>query len=304
MEKSYTKNLQRKLIREGNTKKFSAAQIPNLIIFILFSILVIVPILWATISSFKTSAEILASPFTFPKVWQFVNYYNAWTGAHMGRYFLNSLLLTVGGLVLLILLAVPTAYVLARFRFFGSRFLVVYMMAGLFINVSYIVLPVFLMVNGLSRSLFGNGTLLTDNPVTVILLNAVTAVPFSVYLLSGFLATMPRGFEEAAKIDGCGYTGTLFKIVIPLMLPSIMTVLLFNFLAFWNEYLVSLTFLTSDTFKPLPVGLLNIMQQAKTATDYGRMYAGLVIVMLPVLIVYCFVQNNLTKGMTVGGLKG
>ena len=87
-------------------------------------------------------------------------------------------------------------------------------------------------------------------------------------------------------------------------MPSILTVILFQFLAYWNEYLVAQTFLISDVNRTLPVGLLSIMQEAKVATDYGRLYAGLVIVMVPVLLLYCFVQKNLTKGISMGGLKG
>lgn len=291
-------------VKKTITKGRLVYMIATYIIMGLFAVVVVVPLLWALVSSFKTTADIMKYPFGFPAKLQWINYQNAWLAANMSKYFLNSLLITFGGIFLLVVLSVPCAYVLSRFKFFGSKFVNVYLMAGLFINVSYIVLPAFLMVNDIGKAILGNGAALTNNPFTVIIINAVSAVPFSVYLLSGFLMTLPRGFEEAAKIDGCSYMGTLIKIVIPLTLPSILTVILFNFLAFWNEYMVSYTFLTTDTFKPLSVGLLNIMQQAKISTDYGRMYAGLIIVMLPVLIVYCFVQKNLTKGMTVGGIKG
>ncbi len=115
---------------------------------------------------------------------------------------------------------------------------------------------------------------------------------------------LPKGYEEAARIDGCTNWGILFRVIVPLSMPSILTVILFQFLAYWNEYLVAQTFLISDVNRTLPVGLLSIMQEAKVATDYGRLYAGLVIVMVPVLLLYCFVQKNLTKGISMGGLKG
>ncbi len=270
----------------------------------IFTVIFAYPILWTLISSFKTSAEIRQSPFSFPSAPQLINYQNAWFAARMGDYFFNSILVTAVSMILLILLVIPTAYVLSRFDFKGRKILNLIMMAGLFINVNYIVYPIYLMVNGAGKTFFQNGLLLTDNLLTVAVINAVTSVPFSVYLLSGFLTSLPKGYEEAARIDGCTNWGILVRIIVPLCMPSILTVILFQFLAYWNEYLVAQTFLISDIHRTLPVGLLSIMQEAKVATDYGRLYAGLVIVMLPVLIVYCFVQKNLTKGISMGGLKG
>ena len=274
------------------------------LILAIFTVIFAYPILWSVISSFKTSAEIRQSPFALPAVPQFVNYSNAWNAAHMGDYFLNSVFVTALSMALLIVLVIPCSYALTRFNFRFRNFLKLLMMAGLFINVNYIVYPIYLMINGVGRAVFGNGLLLTDNLVTVSIINAVTSVPFSIYLLSGFLSGLPKGYEEAARIDGCSNWGILLKVIVPLSMPSILTVILFQFLAYWNEYLVAQTFLISDAKRTLPVGLLSIMQEAKVATDYGRLYAGLVIVMVPVLVLYCFVQKNLTKGISMGGLKG
>lgn len=274
------------------------------IVLVIFTIIFAYPVLWAFISSLKTSAEIRQSPFSLPAVPQFINYVNAWVGASMGDYFFNSVFVTALAMIILILLVIPTSYVLTRFKFPGCRILQTIMMAGLFINVNYIVYPIYLMINDFGKAAFGNGLLLTDNLVTVAIINAVCSVPFSVYLLSGFLKGLPKGYEEAAEIDGCGHWTILTKVIVPLCKPSVLTVILFQFLSYWNEYLVSQTFLITPEKRTLPVGVLSIMQEARTATDYGRMYAGLVLVMLPVLILYCFVQKNLTKGISMGGLKG
>ena len=117
-------------------------------------------------------------------------------------------------------------------------------------------------------------------------------------------ATLPHDFEEAAYIDGAGYTRTMLQVIFPMAKPSIITVILFNFLSFWNEYIIIKTLVTDKDMWTLPAGLLNLMQAQQSAAEYGPMYAGLVLVMLPVLILYICVQKNLTKGMTVGGLKG
>ena len=119
---------------------------------------------------------------------------------------------------------------------------------------------------------------------------------------NGYFKTLPKGFEEAAYIDGCGYWKTMVKIMVPMAKPSIITVILFNFLSFWNEYIIAYTLM--DGHDTLAMGLKNLMAVEKTATNYGIMYAGLVIVMLPTLILYIAVQKRLTEGMTLGGLKG
>ena len=154
------------------------------------------------------------------------------------------------------------------------------------------------------RSVFGEGFLL-NNIFVLAVVYAATALPFTIYLLSGYFATLPHDFEEAAYIDGAGYSTTMVRIIFPMAQPSIVTIILFNFLSFWNEYIISLTLLSSANGpRTLPVGLLNLMQAQQSAAEYGIMYAGLVMVMLPTLILYICVQKKLIEGMTVGGLKG
>ena len=134
---------------------------------------------------------------------------------------------------------------------------------------------------------------------------AATALPFTIYLLSGYFATLAHDYEEAAYIDGAGYGRTMVSIIFPMAQPSIVTIILFNFLSFWNEYIISMTLMSSASApRTLPVGLLNLMQAQQSAAQYGTMYAGLVMVMLPTLILYICVQKKLIQGMTVGGLKG
>ena len=181
------------------------------------------------------------------------------------------------------------------------------LMAGLFINVNYIVVPIFLMLRDSDvwlKGHFGSGFLL-NNLVVLAVVYAATALPFTIYLLSGYFATLPHDFEEAAYIDGASYFSTMTRIIFPMAKPSIITIILFNFLSFWNEYIISMTLMSSTKApRTLPVGLLNLMQAQQSAAQYGTMYAGLVLVMLPTLILYICVQRQLTQGMTVGGLKG
>lgn len=274
---------------------------------IVLAITIIVPVAWVFMASVKENVEFYGNPWTLPQGLHWQNFADAWTKAKMGEYMLTSVVVTALSLAILLVVALPAAYVLARFVFKGRTLIKIGFTAGLFINVNYIVVPIFLMLkdgNTLMKQIFGSGFLL-NNPVILAVVYASTALPFTIYLLSGYFVTLPKAYEEAAYIDGAGYGRTMLQIIFPMAKPSIITVILFNFLSFWNEYIISMTLMSSVKGpKTLPVGLLNLMQAQQSAADYGPMYAGLVLVMLPTLILYICVQSQLTKGMTMGGLKG
>lgn len=272
---------------------------------IALAISIVIPVAWVFFASIKENAEFYGSPWAMPEGFFFQNFYEAFIEAKMGEYLLNSILVTGAALGFLLITALPAAYVLSRFDFRGSKFLNSFVKAGLFINISYIAVPIFLMLLGWDSALkdiFINGVFL-NNRIVLALIYASTALPFTIYLLASYFETLPSDFEEAANIDGAGYFRTMFSIMFPMATPSIIIVILFNFLLFWNEYILALTLLPGES-KTLPVGLLNLMAAERAATNYGPMYAGMVIVMLPTLILYIMVQSRLTKGMTVGGVKG
>lgn len=273
---------------------------------IALAITVIVPVFWVFMASVKENVEFYGNPWVLPKGLHWQNFIDAWQKAEMGSYMVNSVVVTALALFLLIIVALPASYALSRFQFRSKGFWNTLFMAGLFINVNYIVVPIFLMLNNADtflRRLGGDGFFL-NNIFVLAVVYAATALPFTIYLLSGYFKTVPKDYEEAAYVDGAGYFRTMVQIIIPMAKPSIITVILFNFLSFWNEYIISMTLLTKPELKTLPVGLMNLMAAQKSAVQYGQMYAGLVIVMLPTLILYMCVQKQLTKGMTVGGLKG
>lgn len=276
-------------------------------VLIVLAVTIIVPVAWVFMASIKQNSEFYANPWNLPKGFYFRNFVEAWETAKMGEYMLNSVIVTAVGLALLLVVALPAAYCLSRFKFVGQKFFSAAFMGGLFINVNYIVVPIFLMLRDGDiwlKKVFGSGFLL-NNLFVLAVVYAATALPFTIYLLSSYFATLAHDYEEAAYIDGAGYFRTMVQVIFPMAKPSIITVILFNFLSFWNEYIISMTLMTAaNGTKTLPVGLLNLMQAQQSAANYGPMYAGLVIVMLPTLILYCCVQKNLTKGMTVGGLKG
>lgn len=273
------------------------------IALITLAVSIIVPVAWVFMASLKSNAEFVGkdiNPFAFPKKLIWENFSIAFGKAKMGEYLLNSVIVTALSLIILLIVALPASYCLARFEFKGRKFLNAGFMAGLFVNVNYIVVPIFLMLSSMNRMF--DVRFFLNNRLVLSIVYASTSLPFTIYLLSGYFRTLPKAYEEAALIDGCGYFKTMVKVMVPMARPSIITVILFNFLAFWNEYIIAFTLMTT-TNKTLPVGLQNLMAVEKTATNYGIMYAGLVIVMIPTLVLYILVQKKLTQGMSLGGLK-
>ncbi len=272
------------------------------IALITLALSIVIPVFWVLMASVKKNSEFYTLPWALPEGLYLRNFAEAWQTANMGDYFLNSAIVTTLALIILLAVSLPAAYVLSRFRFKSSGFFNGLIMSGLFINVSYIVVPIFLMLID-AGDLIGEQVFL-NNKFVLSLIYASTALPFTIYLISGYIKTIPAAYEEAAYVDGCGYFRTMVQIILPMAKPSIITVLLFNFLSFWNEYIIALTLMTDDSAKTLPVGLMNLMKAQNAAAEYGRLYAGLVIVMLPTLILYIAVQKKLLTGMTVGGIKG
>ena len=293
------------MMKKGNGQRLYRVFI--YVVLFALAISIVVPVAWVFMASIKENSEFYGNPWALPLGFHWENFVYAWNAANMGVYLLNSVIVTALAVGILLLVALPASYALARFQFKGSKFLNTAFMGGLFINVNYIVVPIFLMLrdgNTWTQMNFGEDWFL-NNLFVLALVYAATALPFTIYLLSGYFVTLPHDFEEAAYIDGAGFFQTMWQIIFPMAKPSIITVILFNFLSFWNEYIISMTLMNGmDAPKTLPVGLLNLMQAQQSAAQYGMMYAGLVMVMLPTLILYIFVQKQLTQGMTVGGIKG
>ena len=283
-------------------KNISLFRIFIYIVLILFVVSILIPVLWVFMSSIKENKEFYGNPWALPMGFHWGNFVDAWQKANMGDYFINSIMVTTVALALLLLIAIPAAYILSRMEFKGRNFLMTFLRAGLFINLSYIVIPIFMQLRDWNRLFETN--LFLNNRFILALIYASTALPFTIYLLSNFFSTISKSYEEAAYIDGAGYVRTMFDVIIPMAKPAVITVILFNFLSFWNEYILALTLMTDSTKKTLPVGLINLQQAARGSANYGRLYAGLVLVMLPTLILYILVQKQLTEGMMVGGDKG
>ena len=183
---------------------------------------IVVPVAWVFMASVKQNSEFYGNPFALPEGLYLQNFADAWTKARMGDYFFTSIMITAVALCILLVVALPAAYVLSRYKFKGSKLLNTCFMAGLFINVSYIVVPIFLMfVSGdkLVKRLFGHSVFL-NNPFIVALVLAATTLPFTIYLLSSYLSTLPKDYEEAAYVDGASNWKRIRYITLPLLKPT------------------------------------------------------------------------------------
>lgn len=275
-------------------KNIASLMITRLILYTA-TLAVLYPLFWDLLSSFKTNKEFLANPWSLPAGFHFQNYINAFTNARLGDYFLNSVWVVVFSLSLLLVCIIPISYVLARFRFPFSRLIRNIFMACIFIYPTYIIVPLFLTMAGLN---------MLDNRFWLSLVYAVLQFPFAIFLLSGYMKTIPPEFEEAAMMDGASYFTILRKVIVPLTKPGIITVSILAVLSFWNEYPLALTLITTDSKKTIPIGLVNLYEVQRYATDWGALFAALVLVLIPTALIYIAGQKRLTQGMIVGGLKG
>lgn len=260
----------------------------------IWAVIVIVPLLWTLLSSFKTSSEIFASPFSLPKVWQFRNYVDAWQTAGIGSYFLNTVIVVGSALILVMVLGAMCAYVLARFVFPGSRAIYYLMLAGLTFPVFLAIVPLFFILQNLK--------LLNTLPGLIIVYVAF-ALPFTVFFLFSFFKALPGEIAEAAAIDGAGEWRTFFQVMLPMAKPGLASVAIFNFLGLWNQYLIPVAINSKKENYVLSQGIAAFAGQMGYAVNFGALFAAAIIVVVPVLVAYIIFQRQLQGSVSAGSLK-
>jgi N-acetylglucosamine transport system permease protein len=264
------------------------------IALILWSLLVILPLLWTLLSSFKSTQEVLGNPLSLPSKLRFENYANAWTTAGIGRYFLNTVIVVGSALVLVMILGAMCAYVLARFTFPGNRLIYYSMLAGLTFPVFLAIVPLFFVLKNLA--------LLNTLPGLIITYVAF-ALPFTVFFLHAFFKALPGEVYEAAQIDGAGEWRSFFSVMLPMARPGMASVAIFNFLGLWNQFLLPVALNTDSKNYVLSQGMASFASQAGYAVDFGALFAAVVITVAPVLVVYIIFQRQLQVSVTAGGVK-
>jgi N-acetylglucosamine transport system permease protein len=278
-------------VRTGGDK---AVEATSHVLLSVWAIIVIVPFLWVVLSSFKTTKEILASPFSLPAHWRFENYVHAWTDAGIRQFFLNTVIVVGVALVLVMLLGSMCAYVLARFKFPGARFIYYLMLAGLTFPIFLAIVPLFFILKnvGLINTLPG-----------LIMVYVAFALPFTVFFLYSFFRSLPEDVYEAALIDGAGEWRAFFRIMLPMARPGVAAVAIFNFLGLWNQFLLPVALNTDQSKYVLTQGMASFASQAGYAVDFGALFAAVVITVVPVLIVYVIFQRRLEGSVSRGTFR-
>ena len=270
-------------------------RLPSSLGMLLFALAVIIPLIWVLVSSFKTGPEIFASPWGLPKSLQFDNYVSAWVGEGIGGYFVNSLLVTFATLIILLPAGAMAAYVLARYPFHGSKAIFGTFLGGMMFPHFLVIVPLFVMLKQIG---------MLDTKSGLVLVYVAYSLSFTVFVLYGFFQSLPGELAEAAMIDGCGHAGTFWRIMLPLARPGILVVAIFNAIGLWNEYGLALVLLPSKENRTLPLGIADMAMARQYQSDWGALFAGLVIVMLPVMLVYWIFRDRIHETMLRGAIKG
>ncbi|MFJ4415484.1 carbohydrate ABC transporter permease [Streptomyces sp. NPDC088925] len=278
----------------GGTKTGGVLNVFSHGFLVFWAILVVMPLLWAVMTSFKDDGSIFNHPWALPDSLHFDNWSRAWTNAHMSDYFLHTVVVVGFSLVGTLLLGSMCAYVLARFDFPGNRFIYYLFVGGMSFPVILALVPLFFVMKNLG---------LLNTTHGLILVYIAYSLPFTVFFLTSFFRTLPGSVAEAAMIDGASHTRTFFQIMLPMARPGLISVGIFNFLGQWNQYLLPTVLNTDEDKKVLTQGLVALATSQGYKGDYSGLFAGLVMAMLPVLAAYILFQRQVQEGLTAGAVK-
>ena len=278
----------------ANRRREKAVGTTSHVVLAVWAVLVLAPLLWTVISSFKTTREIFASPFSLPTSMQFDNYVSAWQTAGIGRYFANSVMVVSSALVITMLLGAMSAYVLARFAFPGRAVVRTLVIAGLTFPIFLAVVPLFFILQqlGVLNTLPG-----------LVAAYAAYAYPFTVFFLISFFEDLPEEIAEAAALDGASEWRTFFQIMLPMARPGMASVAILNFVGLWNQFLLPVVLNTDPSKYVLTQGMASFASQAGYSVDFGALFAGAVLTIVPVLLVYLVFQRRLQGSVAQGTLK-
>lgn len=256
-------------------------------------------LIWVVFSSFRGGFAIFSKPFDLPPSLNFVNYFNAWARSNLGVGFFNSVMLVALSTAVTIVLASMAAYALSRTRVATAGPITSLFAVGLGIPVQVIIIPIWVLMHQVSSFAFQTFGW-WDDRISLFLLYVATSLPFAVFLLTGFFRSLPLDVEEAASIDGAGPWRTYLHIMWPMARSGVVTAAMLTALGLWNETLLALVFITDDDKNTLPQALLGLYGTMQYTADYGALFAGIVIVVLPTLIVYALAGRWIKDGMALG----
>ena len=262
------------------------------ILMITYVILIFYPLFNMLISSFKTTREIFANPFGFPETWLFENFRTVWVDRGFAVYFKNSIIVTFISMAFVILLGSMASYGVSRYKYKLRTWVYMLFLSGIMLPLKVAVIPLFLLIRNLG---------LMDTHLSIIMIFIAMGLPSTVFILSGFMKTIPVDLEYAARIDGCNDWGIYRRIVMPITKSAIALVTIYNAVPIWNDFFFPLVFIQSNRLKTLPVGLSTFFGQF--SINWSLLFTGLSIAIIPMLVLYIFMAKYFIRGMTAGAIK-
>ena len=278
-------------VRQG--KKISVSRAILYFVLSVLSLVYLYPLLWLLFNSLKTDNELFSNPWSIVSSMQFINYVTAWTSGKIGISFFNSVIVSVSSIAVTIVVSAMAAFAIKRFKWRYSGFAMGLFLIGIMIPIHSTLIPLFLAFNSIN---------ILNRYISLILPYVAFALPTSIFILGGFMAAFPKEIEEAAVMDGCKMRTVFWRMIFPLSKSSIATISIFNFVAAWNELMFALIFISDPNKMTLPVSLTRFRGQY--STSWSIQLAAVVIMVIPRLIVYFFLNDKIIKSLTIGAVKG
>lgn len=262
------------------------------IILIANTVIMLLPIIIMVFSAFKTTPQIFSSPFGIPDFTNVTNFVKIWTQTNFLRYLLNSFLVTGASMALILTLGTMAAYAIARYQFFGASFILMFFLAGLTLPLKLAIIPLFMLMRDLG---------ILNNQLSLIFVYTAMGLPTTVFILTGFIRTLPNELEDAARMDGASEARIMWSIMLPLVRPAMVIAAIQNVVPIWNDFFFPLVFIQNDSLKTLPQGLTTFM--GEYTTDWGVLFSGLTLSAAPIIIIYIVLSKQFISGMTSGAIK-
>ena len=280
-----------------NLTHFVRQRITRFIAYVLlglWAVFTIAAIGWVVMASFKSNRELFQQPLQPPETITLENYDTAVNATNMPRYAFNSAIIIPVSVLGILVLSAPAAYALTRIKFRGANLITLFFIAGIGIPFPLVFIPLFAMMSRVG---------LVNNMLGLILIYVALSLPFSIFILTGFFVTLPKELEESARIDGCNDFQVFYRVMLPLASPGMLTVAIFNFIALWNEFQLALVFANTESTRPLSLGLYALRNALQYTGDWTALFAGVVLVMVPTIIVFVFLSDRMVSGITMGSGK-
>jgi raffinose/stachyose/melibiose transport system permease protein len=256
------------------------------------AVIMIYPLFVMVMSSFKTNAEIFSSPFALPSSFSLTNAERVWNETNFVRYLANSVGITMAAVALILLFSTMAAYAIARYQFRLSALVLMFFLSGMTVPLKLAIIPLFIQLDSLG---------LVDSYAGLVLVYVAMGIPSAVFIMTGFLRTLPRELEESARMDGASEFRIMRSIMLPLARPALVIVAIQNAVPIWNDFFFPLVLITSDELKTLPQGLTVFV--GEFTTDWGVLFTGLTLAALPITLLYIMLSKQFISGITQGAVK-